>query len=141
MNKSYEDIINLPHHTSSTRLRMSVLNRAAQFSPFAALTGYDSAIKEAARLTDERIELGESTIADLDMKLTILADMISEFPKVSVTYFLSDSKKKDGAYVDVEGAVKRIDDYEKSLIFVNGKKIPIADILDIQCDLFESLTL
>lgn len=132
MSEPYDDIINLPYHVSTTRPQMSRANRAAQFSPFAALTGYDSAIKETARLTDERIELGESTIADLDMKLLMLLDRIAEYPEIAVTYFQPDEKKDGGAYVAATGVLKKIDDYERAIVFIDGKMIAIEDILEIE---------
>jgi len=139
MSNVYDDIINLPHHVSATRTQMSAQNRAAQFAPFAALTGYDATIKETARLTDKRIELGESAIAALDMKLLILAEIIADHPEVAVTHFKSDEKKDGGAYITVNGALKRIDDYEKVLALMNGEKISIENILDIECELSEAL--
>lgn len=135
----YDDIIGLPHHVSATRPRMSLENRAAQFTPFKALTGYDDAIDETARLTDERIELAEGAIADLDMKLAILADMMDSHPKIAVTHFRPDEKKKGGAYVTVTGAVKKIDDVERVIILINGDRIAIADILELESPLFETL--
>lgn len=137
--KAYDDIINLPHHVSSTRPQMSIANRAAQFSPFAALTGYDAAIAETARLTDERKELSEDMLETLSMKLGMLEDAIPDRPEVSVTYFRKDEKKEGGAYITVTGAVKKIDDYEGVIVLVNGKKINIRDILDIEGELFKSL--
>ena len=101
--EGYEDIINLPHHVSKTRPQMSMLDRAAQFSPFAALTGYDAAIKETGRLTDEKIEMDEDRKAALDMKQAYLIEMIDEQPEISVTYFLPDTKKSGGSYVTVTG--------------------------------------
>lgn len=127
----YNDIINLPHHVSNTRSQMSMLDRAAQFSPFAALTGYDSAIKETGRLTDEKLELDEDTRAALDRKQAYLLEMISNQPEVSITYFLPDEKKTGGAYVTATGNFKRVDDYERMLILTDGRKIPMADIADI----------
>lgn len=132
----YEDIINLPHHVSRTRPQMSMLDRAAQFSPFAALTGYDAAIKETGRLTDEKIELDEDTKAALDMKQAYLVEVIDEQPEISITYFLPDTKKSGGEYVTVTGNLKRFDEYERLLILTDGKKIPMDDIADIECDLF-----
>lgn len=96
MNDRYDDIIHLPHHISKTRPQMSMMDRAAQFSPFAALTGYDAAIKETGRLTDEKIELGEETKAVLDRKQSYLSDMISVQPEITVTYFLPDERKSGG---------------------------------------------
>ena len=139
MSEQYDDIIGLPHHTSPTRPRMSRENRAAQFSPFAAVVGHDAAIKETGRLTDARIELGESAIAELDIKLLMLMDFIDEQPEITVTYFLPDGKKEGGAYVTATGAVKKIDDVERIIVFMNGESIPIADVLEIECGLFGEL--
>lgn len=132
----YEDIIDLPHHVSKTRPQMSMLDRAAQFSPFAALTGYDAAIKETGRLTDEKQELDDDTKAALDMKQAYLMEMIDEQPEISVTYFLPDTKKAGGAYATVTGKLKRFDEYERLLILTDGKKIPMDDIADIESNLF-----
>ena len=135
----FDDIINLPHHVSATRPQMSMLDRAAQFSPFAALTGYDDAIKETGRLTDEKIEMDEDRKAALDMKQAYLIEMIDEQPEISITYFLPDTKKSGGAYVTVTGNLKRFDEYERLLILTNGKKIPMDDIADIESDLFRGM--
>ena len=135
----YEDIINLPHHVSKTRPQMSMLDRAAQFSPFAALTGYDAAIKETGRLTDEKIELDEDTKAALDMKQAYLIEMIDEQPEITIIYFLPDARKVGGAYVTVTGNLKRFDEYERLLILTNGKKIPMHHIADIESDLFKGM--
>ena len=135
----FDDIINLPHHVSATRPQMSMLDRAAQFSPFAALTGYDDAIKETGRLTDEKIEMDEDRKAALDMKQAYLIEMIDEQPEISITYFLPDAKKSGGAYVTVTGNLKRFDEYERLLILTDGKKIPMDDIADIESDLFRGM--
>ena len=135
----YEDILNLPHHVSKTRPQMSMLDRAAQFSPFAALTGYDDAIKETGRLTDEKIEMDEDRKAALDMQQAYLIEMIDEQPEISITYFLPDTKKSGGAYVTVTGNLKRFDEYERLLILTDGKKIPMDDIADIESDLFRGM--
>lgn len=135
----YEDIINLPHHVSKTRPQMSMLDRAAQFSPFAALTGYDAAIKETGRLTDEKIELDEDRKAALDMKQAYLIEMIDDQLEISITYFLPDAKKSGGSYVTVTGNLKRFDEYERLLILTDGKKIPMDDIADIESDLFRGM--
>lgn len=132
----YEDIINLPHHVSSTRPQMSMLERAAQFSPFAALTGYDTAIKETGRLTDEKIEIGEEALTFLNMKLQLLVDNLDDKPEVTFTYFKPDERKSGGAYVDVTGTVKKVDDYERQIVMHNGTKIPLDDILNIEGDIF-----
>ena len=135
----YEDILNLPHHVSKTRPQMSMLDRVAQFSPFAALTGYDDAIKETGRLTDEKIEMDEDRKAALDMKQAYLIEMIDEQPEISITYVLPDTKKSGGAYVTVTGNLKRFDEYERLLILTDGKKIPMDDIADIESDLFRGM--
>lgn len=136
MADNYEDIIHLPHHVSKTKKRMSQIDRAAQFSPFAALTGYDAAILETARLTDKQIELDEGRKAILNEKLTIITDFIKEQPEVTITYFEPDRKKEGGAYVDYTGIVKRIDEYERAVIMTDKKSIIIDQILEIQCELF-----
>ena len=115
MNNHYEDIINLPHHISKTRPQMSMIDRAAQFSPFAALTGYDAAIQETGRLTDEKIDLGEEAKTVLDRKQHYLSDIISVQPEITVTYFLPDERKSGGSYLSVTGKLKRIDEYERKL--------------------------
>ncbi len=114
-------------------------NRAAQFAPFSALTGHDAAVGETARLTDKKIELGESAIADLEMKLNLLADMAGSRPVVTITHFRPDAKKDGGAYITTTGAVKRIDDYEHAIVLVGGEIIKISDILDIDSETFEGI--
>lgn len=138
-NHYYDDIIDLPHHVSATRPRMSMIDRAAQFSPFAALTGYDAAIKETGRLTDERIELSEESRAVLDRKQQLLVDNLADHPEVSVTYFVPDERKAGGAYVTVTGRVKKVDDYQRLLLLTDGTKIPLGEILDMESELFRSL--
>lgn len=139
MKNDYSDIIDHPHYVSKTRPQMSELERAAQFSPFAALTGYDAAISETGRLTDEKIELGEETKAVLDMKQQYLLDTISDQPEITVTYFIPDTKKSGGAYVSVTGNLKRIYEYERLMLLTTGEKIPLDDIMDIESDLFKGL--
>lgn len=135
----YDDIIDLPHHVSATRPRMSMIDRAAQFSPFAALTGYDAAIKETGRLTDERIELSEESRAALDRKQHLLLDNLADRPEISVTYFVPDARKDGGAYVTVTGKVKKIDEFERLLILTDGTKIPLDEIQDLSGELFHVL--
>ena len=132
MTDRYDDIINLPHHVSTTRHRMSMLERAAQFQPFRALTGYEDAVQETARLTDERVELTEDEQSLLDAKLQSLADKIASHPLVTLTHFQPDKKKTGGAYICVTGQLKKIDDYEGVLVLMGGERILIEDILDIQ---------
>jgi len=137
--KGYEDIINLPHHVSETRPRMPIIDRAAQFSPFAALTGYDSAIKETGRLTDARIELGEEALSILNMKFQVLLDNLDDSPEVIFTYFKPDERKAGGSYIDVSGTVKKVDDFERLIMMQDGTKIPMDDVVNIEGEIFASL--
>ena len=138
-NHKYDDIIGLPHHVSATRPRMSMIDRAAQFSPFQALTGYGAAIQETGRLTDRKIELSEDERIVLDMKQQILLDNIRERPDVSITYFIPDERKDGGAYVTVTGNVKKIDDYQRLLILTDRAQIPLDEIVDIESELFNNI--
>lgn len=135
----YDDIINLPHHELTTRQRMPRINRAASFAPFAALTGYDDAVRETARLTSERIELDEGTKEILNNKLRIALDKAGEQPEISITYFLPDKKKSGGAYVTVKAVIRRIDEYERLVIFTDKSSIPIDDIYEIEGDIYNNL--
>ncbi|MBD9253127.1 MULTISPECIES: hypothetical protein [Clostridia] len=138
-NHKYDDIIGLPHHVSATRPRMSMIDRAAQFSPFQALTGYGAAIQETGRLTDRKIELSEDERIVLDMKQQILLDNIRERPDVSITYFIPDERKDGGSYVTVTGNVKKIDDYQRLLILTDRAQIPLDEIVDIESELFNNI--
>jgi len=133
----YEDIIHLPHHVSSKRPRMSAVDRAAQFSPFAALVGYDAAIQETGRLTTEKIELTEEEKSFLDQKQKILLERIAEHPEITVTYFLPDDRKTGGSYTTVTGNLKRIDDVSHVILLTDGTGISIDDILKIDSVVFE----
>ncbi|MDO5417228.1 MAG: hypothetical protein Q4F29_08515 [Lachnospiraceae bacterium] len=128
----YEDIIKLPHPTSRNHPRMSMQNRAAQFSPFAALTGYGAVIKETARLTDRRIELDEYEKAALDEKLQMLREQTGRRTEITVTYFLPDQKKSGGAYIEVTGQVKKTDEYTHTIVMEDGTGIPMDEILEIE---------
>ena len=136
MNGPYDDIIDLPHYVSVKHPHMPMIDRAAQFSPFAALTGYDAAIKETARLTGERLDLDDCEKAALNNKLQLLLNRIAERPYVSITYFQPDKRKAGGEYVITSGSIKRINRYERTLLIDNGVKIVIEDIIDIQGELF-----
>ena len=127
----YDDIIGLPHHVSAAHPHMPMTDRAAQFMPFRALTGYEDAVRETARYTDERIELTEDEKVLLDMRLQKLADEIRSQPKVTLTYFRPDKKKAGGGYVCVTGQLKKIDDHEGTLVLTGGERISIEDILEI----------
>ncbi len=140
MTGPYDDIISLPHHVSATRPHMTAGDRAAQFSPFAALTGYDAAIKETARLTDKKLELDESMKDVLSRRLQIIADWMKKRPEISITYFQPDMKKSGGAYVTAIGTVKKIDEYERIVIMTDGTAIPIDEIISIDGRIFESVS-
>lgn len=127
----YDDILNMPHHVSSTRPHMSMHDRAAQFSPFAALTGYDDTVRETARLTDEKQELTADMINDLNQKIAFLKEHAEERPQITVEYFLPDEKKSGGKYVTLSGEFRRIDEYNHNMVFVRGEKIPLNDIFEI----------
>ncbi|MGL6221410.1 MAG: hypothetical protein ACRC36_25515 [Lacrimispora sphenoides] len=139
MTKAYDDIIDLPHHVSMTHPHMAAIDRAAQFSPFAALTGYDAAIKETARLTDERVELDESMKDALSNKLQIIADRLKEQPEIAITYFQPDGKKNGGTYVTAVSAAKKIDKYERVVVMSDGIVIPIDEIISIDGQIFETM--
>ena len=139
MNRKYNEIMGLSHHVSKTRPQMPMSDRAAQFAPFAALTGYDSAIKETGRLTDERIELDEEALTALDMKYQLLMDTFDEAPEVTITYFQPDERKAGGKYVSATGAVKKVDDFERRITMRDGAKIPMDDVLSIEGELFSVL--
>ena len=128
----YNDIINMPHHRSEKHPQMSMINRAAQFSPFAALTGHDAAIKETARLTDERIELDESAKAIVDERLQYIEENIKSVPVVTITYFVPDERKSGGEYLTVMGKVKKIDSSTNCIIMTDGAVISICEILNIE---------
>ena len=131
MNGPYDNIIDLPHPTSKKHPRMSMEERAAQFAPFAALTGFGGVIRETGRLTDRRVELGESDRAELERTLNFLDSQEEEHPAVQVAYFLPDARKEGGAYVTVTGRLKRIDQTKGMLLLQEGTQIPIRDILSV----------
>lgn len=132
MKNPYEDMMELPHHVSSKRPQMPMSDRAAQFSPFAALVGYDAAIKEAGRLTDERIEPEEDRLNELNMKFRLIKEHLADEPEVSLSYFEPDERKAGGRYLEISGTVKKIDDFERSLTMKDGTKISIDDILAVE---------
>ena len=139
MKDQYDDIINLPHHVSNTRPQMSMVDRAAQFSPFAALTGYDAAIKETGRLTYEKVNLSEEEKEALDRKQQFLMERLGGHPALTVTYFVPDAKKSGGAYVTKSGNLKKIDEFERWMMLMDGTKIPLDDVADIESELFRDM--
>lgn len=132
----YDDIIHLPHHVSTSHPSMPVQDRAAQFAPFAALTGHGAAIKETARLTEERMELDENCVMLLDGKLQIIKEQLASQPFIMVTYFKPDMKKQGGAYITKQGCVKKIDEYVHAVVMTDGEQIPIEDIAEIKGEIF-----
>ena len=137
----YEDILHLPHPVSGTHPQMSMHDRAAQFSPVAALSGYEEAVEEEARLTEEKILLDEYEKQRIDDKLQKIRDDLQERgkeekPRISVTYFLPDQKKAGGSYVTVTGQVKKLDTYRQQLLFTDGSAIPFQEIIELEGDLF-----
>ena len=127
----YDDIINLPHHVSTNRPRMSMHDRAAQFAPFAALVGYDDAVAETARLTESRPELDEQEQRELNARLCALADHIQEHPEVRIRYFVPDKRKSGGAIVEVSGVIKKLVAADGTIVMADGTVIPICDLLNI----------
>lgn len=132
----YNDIINLPHHVSKKHPQLSKASYAAQFSPFAALTGYEGIVSEAARFTNERVELGDKEKDILNAKLQIIGDHIKEQPELELTYFQKDKKKSGGAYLKKTARIKRVDDVERIMYFTDGTNLPIDDITDMQGEIF-----
>lgn len=132
---NYDDIIHLLHPTSRKHPRMPIADRAAQFAPFAALTGYDAAVKEAARLTERRIELDEYEKEALDRQLQRILEQGMEHREITVVFFRPDEKKDGGAYFSVTSAIRKIDEYEKLLIMQDGTQIPIGDIIELREEL------
>ena len=128
----YGDIINLPHHVSPTRQRMSMHDRAAQFAPFAALVGYDDAVAEVARVTEKRPELDEQEKQELNAKLSELAEHIQDFPSVRIKYFIQDERKAGGAVVEACGTVKKLVADDKTIVLTDGTAILIPDLLGIE---------
>ena len=124
----YDDIINLPHHVSPTRQRMTTHDRAAQFAPFAALVGYDDAVAETARLTETRPELDEQEQRAINERLAYISDHIHEHPEVHIKYFVPDEHKSGGAIVEVSGTVKKISATDGTIVMTDGCKIRLLDI-------------
>lgn len=140
---NYEDIIHLPHHVSARHAQMPLADRAAQFSPFAALTGHDEAIRETARLTDSYAELDEQQREKLDERLQMLRAQAGNPPfgelEVRVTYFKPDAVKEGGTYVSVSGKVKKVDEYGRQILFADGTAIPLETLFSIEGELFKDM--
>lgn len=136
---NYDDIINLPHHVSAVHPHMSAIDRAAQFSPFAALTGYEAVISETARLTDTRPDLDEIKKEELDTRLQLIRECLSMEPEIAITYFVPDSRKEGGSYLRTIGTVKKLDDIGHNVIMANGTSIPMNDIYEIESPILEDI--
>ena len=132
MNDKYKDIINMPHHVSPIRQKMSLHDRAAQFAPFAALTGYEESVEETGRLTDSRIETTDEYLNKLDEVLFELNERIKDEPLVSVVYFVKDELKSGGKYQVYEGKVRKIDSYLREMEFVDRFKISLDDVFEME---------
>lgn len=129
MKNEYDDIINLPHHVSSAHKSMSLYDRAAQFAPFAALTGYGAAINETSRLTEDKIELSEDEQSAINDKLTA-----ADGRRVSVMYFKPDTRKEGGSYVTLAGVIRKIDKYMNRIVMEDGNSIPLSDIIGVEVE-------
>lgn len=136
MSDGYNDIINLPHHVSTKHPRMKMIDRAAQFSPFAALTGHGAAVSETERLTENFAEPDEYEKSIINEKLRFLAELVSQHPVAEIVYFEPDKRKDGGEYVTVTGEVKKIDSVGQSVLMADGQRISAEFISDIRCDLF-----
>ncbi len=139
MSSPYEDIIHLSRPISKTHAPMSLMDRAAQFSPFAALTGYDAAVAETARLTETAMELDADAQAELSEKLLLLQRCLSQAPQVTVTHFVPDNRKAGGAYVTTTGTLRRLDSLNQWLLMEDGARIFFGDIASLDSPIFPSL--
>lgn len=138
MTDKYNDIINLPHYEPKYHPRMSMQAKAAQFSPFAALTGYEAAIHETGRLTEEQAEISENQNEELNQKLTYLMNC-GDHPEISVTYFEADQKKSGGAYLTKTSSLSRVDEYTQLLVLSDGSSIKLSSILALEGEIFDTL--
>ncbi len=139
MSGKYDDIINLPHHVSSTRPHMPISDRAAQFSPFAALTGYGAAIKETARITQKKQCIDEQFREEIISRLQMLLETLSARHEVSITYFVPDKKKEGGEYFTITGCLEKFNEFEQVIIMTGGMKISVPDIIAVKGAVFEEI--
>jgi len=137
--QQYDDILYLPHHVSVRHPRMSGAERAAQFSPFAALTGYDAAVRETARQTDTREELDESKISMLNERLQLVFARLEEKPEITITFFVPDDRKAGGTYMSVTGVVKKFDVLKRRIVMADQTHIPIDQIFEIDGACFDAI--
>ena len=141
MSGKYDDIIHLLHHVSQTHSQMPMYDRAAQFSPFAALTGYGAVIRETGRLTETRPELDEDARDELNRRLTLLAALLERRPLVTLTYFQPDARKEGGACLTVTGVVRKIDEYHRVLVMEDGLQVPVRDLLSLDGEWLDAAAL
>lgn len=134
----YDDIINMPHHVSAKRTPMSLENRAAQFAPFAALSGHDDAIAETARIVSQKPELSDDDLNSLSRRL---AYSMENNVEIRITYFQPDNRKHGGLYKEICAKVKGIDDTEGTIIFTDRSSIPLCSVVRIECDVFDGIAL
>ena len=139
MNENYKEIINLPHHVSEKRPHMSMIDRAAQFSPFAALTGHEAALDETARLTDVFVEPDEDEKQIINAKLHLLIDLIEEKPLVTVTYFVPDDRKDGGRYINITGYLKKINTMNREITMGDGTCVSVDFISGIYGEIFDGM--
>lgn len=139
MSSPYEDILHLPHYTSPNRKRMSLHDRAAQFSPFAALTGYDAAIRETARLTDAQIDLADDGTDILNRQIRILAEHQQEHPEITAAYFIPDERKQGGAYLQITGILRAVLPQEHAIVLEDGQELYFHRIYRLDCALFQNI--
>lgn len=139
MTGKYDDLLPLPHPTSTRFPRMNAIDRAAQFSPFAALTGYEDTLRETGRLTQQPVELQEDARADLDQKQQLLLELSHCAPEVSVCYFLPDTLKAGGAYVTVRDRLKTVDPVRRVMVLKNGTQIPLDAVIELDSPVFTDL--
>lgn len=133
----YDDIMDLPHHVSKKHPQMPLSDRAAQFSPFAALRGHRAMIEETERLTEDRTELGEDKREEIALRLQILRERAGEKPEVMITFFIPDGRKAGGSYQTVLGTVKKVDEYKRQAVMEDGTVIPVKNISGIEGRIFE----
>jgi len=131
----YDDIIHLPRHRSRRRAPMPRENRAAQFAPFAALSGYENAVQETARLTDQPPETDEEALFLMDEKLRALLDVIRDQPRIAITFFEPDPRKEGGAYIRVTGRIRRVDEVNRQIILTDRTVIAMDSVCEIDCSL------
>ena len=139
MRGKYDDMLHLPHPTSVRHPRIPISERAAIFSPFAALTGHAGAIAETARLTDQKMELDEDTKAELDRRQAVLMEHLAEQPEITVTWFQPDERKDGGAYLTATSRLKKFRELERILVLADGTEIPMEDVVALESGIFQTL--